>query len=106
MTFDVVVLTRANLELTSIVNWIAERSTDGAIEWLDVFESAKHSLEKNPLAFGFALENEFVDLEIRQILFGTRRGSRYRAVYHVDGNKVRILHVRGPGQPPLSAKDF
>jgi len=106
MKFDVVVLTRADLELNAIANWIGERSIDGAIQWLNAFESAKHSLEKNPFAYGFALENEFVDLEIRQILFGTPHGSRYRAIYHVEGNMVRILHVRGPGQPPLTADDF
>jgi hypothetical protein len=46
-------------------------------------------------------ENDDVDLEVRQVLFKTKRGRLYRAVFHVQGDDVYVLRVRGPGQAPI-----
>jgi hypothetical protein len=51
-----------------------------------------------------AHENQDLDLEVKQVLFKTKRGRIYRAVFHIDGADVLILRVRGPGQAPI-AKD-
>ena len=45
-----------------------------------------------------APEDEFVDEEIRQAFFQTRRGQRYRVLFTVIDNEVRVLHIRGPHQ--------
>lgn len=99
MSHRVVVLRRAEEELTAIALWLADRSRDGAVQWLDAFERAKDSLATDPDGGEMAPESEFVEAEIRQILFKTRSGNRYRVLYTIDGNDVRVLHVRGPGQP-------
>jgi hypothetical protein len=105
MSFSVVVLGRAAGEVQAIAAWLAERSPQGAMRWLDAFEAAKNYLAANPFACGLAPENDYVDVEVRQIVFQTRRGNRYRALFTIAENEVRILHVRGPGQPLLSADE-
>ncbi len=106
MSHRVVVLRRAEEELTAIALWLADHSRDGAVKWLDAFERAKDSLAADPYGGETAPESEFVEAEVRQILFKTRSGNRYRALYTIEGNDVRILHVRGPGQTILRPDDF
>src|SRR5690242_12869974 len=105
MTYRVVVLARARLDVETLYDWIAERSAAGAQRWLDEFEKATASLATNPFIAPLAPESDRFDYEIRQILFRTRAGRTYRAVFTVVGEEVRILRVRGPGQPPLRRGD-
>ena len=106
MTFNVVLLSRAETELADIAVWLSERSPDGAIRWLDAFEAARQSLSANPQSCGLAPENDVVDEEIRQIFFRTRHGQPYRAVFTIIDDEVRVLHVRGPHQRPLRADEL
>jgi plasmid stabilization system protein ParE len=106
MRFRVVLLRRAEREVEATVAWLAERSPQGAARWLAAFEEATAKLAEKPLGFALAPENEFVDLEIRQIFFKTRHGRQYRAVFTVVEKEVRILHVRGPGQTLLQPGDL
>ena len=64
MTYKVVLLSRAETELSDIAVWLSERSPDGAIRWLDAFEAARQSLSTNPQSCGLAPENDLVDEEI------------------------------------------
>jgi plasmid stabilization system protein ParE len=105
MAFHVVFLGRAKREVHATMDWLKERSATGAAHWLQALEGATQRLEQNPLACGLADEDELAQMEIRQILFKTRRGKPFRALFQVVGNEVRILHVRGPGQAPLTSGD-
>ena len=96
MTYSVVLLSRAETELTEIAVWLSERSPDGAVRWLDAFDAARKSLSENPSRCGLAPEDELVDEEIRHILFQARRGQAYRAIFTIVGDEVRVLHIRGP----------
>jgi hypothetical protein len=58
-------------------------------------------LVRNPLAYGLAPENEYVDYELRQFFFKTRRGRTYRGVFTVVADEIRVLRIRGPGQALL-----
>jgi hypothetical protein len=53
-----------------------------------------------------APENTDTEFEVRQVLFKTRRGNVYRALYLLDGEDVYILRVRGKGQAPVKPADF
>jgi plasmid stabilization system protein ParE len=105
MSYRVVLLARARLDVARIYDWIADRSTEGAQRWFDQFEKATVTLETNPFIAPLAPESGSFDIEVRQILFRTRSGNRYRAVFTVVDDEVRILRVRGPGQPPLRPID-
>lgn len=106
MSFRVHVLARAERELDAILVWLVRRSPQGAARWLAAFEDAKDRLASNPLLCGLAPENDFVDAEIRQAIFKTRRGRRYRALFTIIGEEVRILHIRGPGQRLLTRREL
>jgi plasmid stabilization system protein ParE len=106
MIHDVFLLSRAEAELDAIALWLAERSPQGSLKWLDAFAAMKRRLATNPLAFELAPENEYVDMEVRHAMFGTPRGNRYRAIFCIVGNEVRILHIRGPGQPILTSEEL
>lgn len=78
----------------------------GAARWLEAFEQAVGRLERLPLSYGLAPESAYAPHELRQIMFKTRRGHVYRAVYFVDGDVVKITHVRGPRQRLIPASEF
>lgn len=105
MRYRVVVLGRASHDIARIYDGIAQRSAEGARRWLDPFDKAAASLEINPFIAPLALESGSFDMESRSVLFRTRAGRTYRAVFTVVDDEVRILRIRGPGQPPLSPRD-
>jgi hypothetical protein len=63
-------------------------------------------LAESAEAYPTALEAADSTIALKQALFGTRRGRKYRAVFNICGHQVRILRVRGPGQPPLQEDEL
>ncbi len=106
MSYRVVVVARARLDVETIYDWIADRSAEGAQRWLDQFEKATGTLATNPFVAPLTPESDRLDIEIRHTVFRTRAGRTYRAVFTVVDDEVRILRVRGPGQPPLRRGDI
>lgn len=106
MTYQVVLLPRADRDAQQIHDWIAQHSLDGAAHWFARLAESLASLEAAPERFALAPENDFVDQEIRQVIFKTRKGRRYRALFTIVGTTVRVLHVRAPGQQLLDADEF
>lgn len=103
MTYEVISLRRADNDVRLIIQWIAERSPLGAEHWLDAYEQMIRRLAHNPDLCEAALEAAEIGLPLKQALFGTPGGRKYRAVYIVAGRQVRILRIRGPGQLPLGS---
>jgi Txe/YoeB family toxin of Txe-Axe toxin-antitoxin module len=85
---------------------IAQRSTQGAKSLRKAFEKAVRSLAKDALAHGLAPESNDHPVEIRQILFRTRYGHNYRALYTIKDQEVNVLRVRGPGQDLILPEDL
>ncbi len=106
MTFHVVVLDRARLDLDRLYDWIAASSPKGAERWLAQFEKAAATLGINPFVAPLVPESKSFDIEIRHILFRTKYGRTYRAIFTVVDDEIRILRVRGPGQPPIRPGDI
>jgi plasmid stabilization system protein ParE len=106
MSYRVVVLARARRDVDRIYDYIAENSPKGAHSWLSQFEKATKTLETNPYVAPLAPESKSFDIEIRHIMFRTKYGRTYRAVFTVVDDEVRILRVRGPGQPPVRPADI
>ena len=95
---------RSRRHLLEAVEWIAIRAPMAAKRWLDDLEEAVSRLQEHPERFRYAPENEHHDVEIRQLLFGKRRG-QYRILFTVEEERVVILDVRhsmcqrlGPGE--------
>ena len=69
MSFEVVLLSAAQREFKSVVQYLEPRSPKGAAAWLTAFEEAVDRLETDGDKLSFAPENEFMELPIRQIVF-------------------------------------
>lgn len=106
MSYQVRVLRRARNDLDQIIAYVAERSPRGAARLLARFEAATQQLEKNPFLSPLAPEAEDIGEEVRHILFRTRAGRTFRALFLVVGDEVRVLRVRGSGQPPVAPEDI
>jgi plasmid stabilization system protein ParE len=105
MTFQVRLLTRAQEDADQIYLWLRERSPMGAVAWYTALLKKIDDLAVTATACFPAPEASPLDIEIRQAFFKTRRGRTYRLLFIIDGNEVRILRVRGPGQRPVTRSD-
>jgi len=106
MIFQVKSLRRARQDVDSILEYIAGRSPQGAAAWARAYDKALVMLESSADRYPLAVENEHVEYEIREILFKTRRGLFYRALFTIREQEVFILHVRGPGQEFLKEEEL
>ena len=98
MTYTVRVLTRAQHDVAACYDYIADRSLQGAASWFNRFAETRDRLARDPHQRFLARESQYVDYEIRQVLFKTRKGKPYRILFTIAGSEVLILRVRGPGQ--------
>lgn len=106
MSYQVRILARARQDLEDYVAWISERSPRGAERWVAALEETLSRLEHNPFVAPVASESDELDEEVRNIMFRTRAGRAYRALFVVVGEEVRILRIRGSGQPPVTGDDI
>jgi plasmid stabilization system protein ParE len=101
MTYNVHLVPRALQEYDEIVRFLTGRSPQGARAWMARWEQVLADLANRPLIFSLAPESSAYEQEIRQLLFKTRRGRMYRAIFTVAGTDVFVLNIRGPGQDLL-----
>jgi plasmid stabilization system protein ParE len=104
--FEVVVLRLAREDVETIFQWIHQRSTGGADRWYQAFREAACSLAQSPHRYGLAPEASLVTEPVRQCFFKTRAGRQYRILFFIGDEEVRILRVRGPGQPIIEREDL
>jgi hypothetical protein len=62
------------------------------------------TLETIPNRRGLARESDSFDEEIRQLLCGKRQ-HKYRILFAVRGNEVRVLHVRHAARQSLGEEE-
>ena len=105
MTFQVRLTDEAAAKVQQIQDWIAERSPAGAEKWLDALGEALLRLKQRGPAFDVAPESNWFPEPLRQILFRTRKGHTYRALFVVHGENVHVVIVRGFGQDLVSPAD-
>lgn len=105
MSYSLRIHPDAESDAEAIASYIGERSVDGMLRWLDTYEAAQTSIQTNPLLCSPAAEEPILQRGLRQVLFKTPAGNRYRAVFIIDNQKVTILRVRGHGEALLSDRD-
>ena len=98
MSTEVELSFRAEKDLDDILAWIASRSPQGARMWLARWKEVCRLLSERPETCLLAPENSDHEEDIRQIVFKTRSGRKYRALFVIRGNRVFITNLRGPGQ--------
>ncbi|MFO0975981.1 MAG: hypothetical protein U0996_06255 [Planctomycetaceae bacterium] len=105
MTFDVVFTDEASFQVLQIQDWIAERSITGAELWLTALRLAVEKLRLRGSAFSSAPESPQFPEPLYQILFRTRRGLTYRALFIVRNQTVYVVSVRGFGRDLVGPDD-
>ena len=92
-------------EIDEACGWLAAQSPEAAARWLEGMFAAIQTLESNPERCGLAPEDNYVDYEIRQFLYGRRRNV-YRVLFTIQGSAVRILHVRHAARTFFNPEDL
>jgi plasmid stabilization system protein ParE len=102
MNYRVVLTAEADRNADKIYGRLLERSPQGAAAWFAAFLEAVDSLTNEPERHPFAPESTHFTTAVRQLIFKTRRGRRYRLLFCVDDAVISVLYVRGPGQAPVT----
>ena len=105
MSYRVEMTDRAYRDLDRLMTWLAERSPSAEDRLYARFHKALSRLESNPFSCGLAFENSEFPEELRHLLFETREGRVYRALFIVRGDVVTILSVRAPGEKPARPEE-
>ena len=106
MTLRLKILRRAEEDAQCIYDHIKSGSPQGAADWWAAFEDATARALDERVELGAAAESPLVGYKLQQVLFKTRRGRTYRFVFTIVDDELRILRVRGSGQPPLKPDEL
>ena len=107
MTYQVRLLPRAKLQLVTAALWWADhRSLEQAALWLDGFEAALQSLANDPEEWPLTPEGEAVQLQIREMTFGSGHRKTHRAIFEVRQHEVLVYAIRHLAQDVLTGDDF
>lgn len=106
MSYHVQLTRRAKRDANGIFGRIAERSRDGAERWYAQFLEELDSLKSAPEIHGRAPESEDLGIDLRETLFKTPKGRRYRVLFQIKESTVYILAVRGPRQTLVDRNDL
>jgi plasmid stabilization system protein ParE len=95
----------ATADIRTILNWLGTRSPAGADAWYRRWLAVLETLRQSADTFGVAPESGDHPEPLRQVVFRTRRGRPYRALYCVRDFDVFVLHVRRPGQAAIPPRE-
>ena len=106
MTYQVVIVPSALLEIAKAYRWISSNMDErAAIQWYDNLIAAIASLQNFPNRCPFAPETKDFEQEIRQLLVGKKRKPMYRVLFEVEADTVYVLYVRHSRQSRLGAEE-
>jgi plasmid stabilization system protein ParE len=101
VSYSVQLTDAATDNVRSILRWLERRSPAGADAWYRKFLEVLEILKERADSLGLAPESTG-ERSLRQVLFRTRRGKYYRALYEIRESNVFVVHVRGHGQDLVS----
>lgn len=94
-SYKVIISFEAEQNVDEAYLWIAQSSEREALRWYEGIIGAMKSLAKLPFRCPLSPETELglVDQKVHQLLYGSGHW-KYRILYTVDADEVRIAHVR------------
>jgi plasmid stabilization system protein ParE len=102
MVFEIVYSLEAEQDLDVILTWLLEEGAgETGLRWFQRLQDGIGALSELPHRCPLARENASVPFEMRQLVYG-RKPHVYRVLFTIEGNKVYIVHVRGPKQKAVS----
>jgi plasmid stabilization system protein ParE len=100
MRYEVVVTEEAERDASHFYDWIASRSLPGAERWLRAFRQAADELAHDAERHPCAAESPQLSLPVRQVLFRTRQGNKYRIIFMIEVDRVVVLRIWGAANLP------
>ncbi len=104
-TYSVAIAETAKGNIRDGYAWAAQHAPKTAARWVNRFCQALQTLSTNPERCSIAPETKLVDREIRQFLFGRGRNV-WRALFAIQGDQVRVLHVRRAARDAASREEL
>lgn len=98
--YRVIILPRAHRDLEAVYEWIALDAPETAVRWFNRAADAIEALHAYPRRCPQTPEADGFGREIRQLRIGA-----YRVLFEIDGETVRVLHVRHAAREPLTRDD-
>ena len=93
MRYQVRLTNQAEADVESVLRWFAsQRAMSAGATWLSALMARLDTLETNPDGCRIADESDDIGSEIRELLFGKRRGM-YRLLFRIDLQTVHILRI-------------
>ena len=92
-SYQVHITAKALREIDEALEWYAVLSLRTAVKWYVNLKEAVRDLGADPERCELAPENEWYPGELRQMLYGKKRGT-YRILFEIVGDTVYILRVR------------
>ena len=106
MKYSVRLTARAEEDVAGVLEWFCEqKATAAGSDWYRRLMSRIDTLESNPEGCSLAAESEDVGGEIRELLFGKRRG-QYRILFDIRGRTVNILRVWHSARDAITRDDL
>jgi plasmid stabilization system protein ParE len=102
MTFRVEISAQAENDAELIFEWlISQHAGETGGRWFAALDDAIASLAAFPERCLLAPESVRFPFEVRQLFYG-RKPHFYRILFTIDGETVKILHIRHGRRKPLS----
>ena len=101
MQYKVELSAQAQADVREIYDYIREHGPAHPDDWKAGLESKLTSLETLPDACGFAPENEYTELTVRQLLYAP-----FRVLFETQGTNVYVLTVRHGARLHLRAGEI
>ena len=106
MKYQVRLTEKAEQDVASALEWFREQAAMAAgAKWLAQLQAKIDTLETRPARCGLAAESQDLGLEIRELLFGKRRG-RYRLLFQIRGRMVHILRIWHSARDSVARDDL
>ena len=105
MTSRVHLTFRAERDVDRILDFLVERSPQGAASWVARWNEVLLELSQSANHKPIAPEDEDHENELHHVVFKTRHGKAYRAIFIIQSDLVLVTHVRGPGQDIVPPND-
>jgi plasmid stabilization system protein ParE len=106
MKYRVRLTDKAEQDVSAILAWFREQSAiEAGGKWFDRLMACIDKLETMPERCGLAAESEDLDLEIRELHLGRRRGT-YRLLFEIRGQVVYVLRIWHSARDAVSRDDL
>src|SRR5437764_14492887 len=97
---------RAEEDVSATLTWMTvQRSPSASSRWHAALLASVQTLEDRAESCPLAEEAQTLGIELRQLLFGKRRG-KYRILFTITGDTVNVLHVLHSARDWIRAEDL